>query len=136
MGFTSPARYGFFVATKKRRQNRRFWSWKRDLNTRPAHYECAALPTELFQQMLLKQISIFKIRNLLYNISLNFSIPNFNYLKQLRTAKAIRSCFNFFAVSGMKTILFSHRVILILIRPYSLYALSSVWAFLHQYHFQ
>ena len=26
------------------------WSWKRDLNTRPAHYECAALPTELFQQ--------------------------------------------------------------------------------------
>ncbi len=25
------------------------WSWKRDLNTRPAHYECAALPTELFQ---------------------------------------------------------------------------------------
>lgn len=26
------------------------WSWKRDLNTRPAHYECAALPTELFQR--------------------------------------------------------------------------------------
>jgi hypothetical protein len=32
------------------------WSWKRDLNTRPAHYECAALPTELFQQ-----ISVFII---------------------------------------------------------------------------
>ncbi len=28
------------------------WSWKRDSNTRPAHYECAALPTELFQQTL------------------------------------------------------------------------------------
>ena len=28
------------------------WSWKRDSNTRPAHYECAALPTELFQQMV------------------------------------------------------------------------------------
>ena len=29
------------------------WSWKRDLNTRPAHYECAALPTELFQHRIL-----------------------------------------------------------------------------------
>ena len=29
------------------------WSWKRDSNTRPAHYECAALPTELFQQILI-----------------------------------------------------------------------------------
>ena len=26
------------------------WSWKRDLNTRPADYESAALPTELFQR--------------------------------------------------------------------------------------
>ena len=25
------------------------FSWKRDLNTRPADYESAALPTELFQ---------------------------------------------------------------------------------------
>ena len=24
-------------------------SWKRDLNPRPTHYECVALPTELFQ---------------------------------------------------------------------------------------
>jgi hypothetical protein len=30
------------------------WSWKRDLNTRPADYESAALPTELFQQRLFK----------------------------------------------------------------------------------
>ena len=28
-----------------------FWSWKRDSNTRPADYESAALPTELFQQL-------------------------------------------------------------------------------------
>ena len=28
-----------------------FWSWKRDLNTRPADYESAALPTELFQRI-------------------------------------------------------------------------------------
>ena len=27
-----------------------FWSWKRDSNTRPADYESAALPTELFQR--------------------------------------------------------------------------------------
>ena len=27
------------------------WSWKRDLNTRPADYESAALPTELFQHI-------------------------------------------------------------------------------------
>ena len=27
------------------------WSWKRDLNTRPADYESAALPTELFQRI-------------------------------------------------------------------------------------
>ena len=29
------------------------WSWQRDSNLRPAHYECAALPTELRQQILL-----------------------------------------------------------------------------------
>ena len=29
----------------------KFWSWKRDLNTRPADYESAALPTELFQRI-------------------------------------------------------------------------------------
>ena len=29
-----------------------FWSWKRDLNTRPADYESAALPTELFQHLI------------------------------------------------------------------------------------
>ena len=29
----------------------RRWSWKRDLNTRPADYESAALPTELFQHI-------------------------------------------------------------------------------------
>ena len=28
-----------------------FWSWKRDSNTRPADYESAALPTELFQHI-------------------------------------------------------------------------------------
>ena len=26
------------------------WSWRWDSNPRPAHYECAALPTELRQQ--------------------------------------------------------------------------------------
>ena len=33
------------------------WSWKRDLNTRPVHYECTALPTELFQHRLYREIS-------------------------------------------------------------------------------
>ena len=28
-----------------------FWSWRRVLNTRPADYESAALPTELFQRI-------------------------------------------------------------------------------------
>ena len=36
------------------RRTRIFWSWKRDSNTRPAHYEWAALPTELFQQNMFK----------------------------------------------------------------------------------
>ena len=35
------------------------WSWKRDLNTRPAHYEWAALPTELFQHILNFSVSLF-----------------------------------------------------------------------------
>ena len=42
------------------------WSWKRDLNTRPAHYECAALPTELFQpvscDLLILQHSFQKVK--------------------------------------------------------------------------
>ena len=29
-----------------------FWSWQRDSNLRPAHYECAALPTELCQLLM------------------------------------------------------------------------------------
>ena len=27
-----------------------FWSWEWDSNPRPTHYECVALPTELFQR--------------------------------------------------------------------------------------
>ena len=63
------------------------WSWKRDSNTRPAHYECAALPTELFQQTLHSLSYIFwfvKIFLLSSNIKLQ-KIGNLqkNYKKQV-----------------------------------------------------
>ena len=47
--------YTIAFAMDKKRQSEDclFWSWKRDSNTRPAHYEWAALPTELFQQNIL-----------------------------------------------------------------------------------
>ncbi len=32
------------------------WSWQCDLNTRPTHYECVALPTELCQRTVLKGV--------------------------------------------------------------------------------
>ena len=35
------------------------WSWKRDLNTRPADYESAALPAELFQQNTLTRFLLY-----------------------------------------------------------------------------
>ena len=42
----------FAMDKKRQSEDCLFWSWKRDSNTRPAHYEWAALPTELFQQLL------------------------------------------------------------------------------------
>ena len=40
-----------------------FWSWKRDSNTRPADYESAALPTELFQPMARARHSRERLHN-------------------------------------------------------------------------
>ena len=40
---------------KRRRSKANFapaWSWRPDLNRRPTHYECVALPTELHQQIV------------------------------------------------------------------------------------
>ncbi len=63
-----PAVRGFLFSLKQATKNPDFsigifmyaedfgWSWKRDSNTRPAHYECAALPTELFQHILPKKM--------------------------------------------------------------------------------
>ena len=36
------------------------WSWKRDLNTRPADYESAALPTELFQRLMHRESDAYR----------------------------------------------------------------------------
>ncbi len=43
-GAAAPAR-----KRKSPRQKARAWSWKPDSNRRPTHYECVALPTELYQ---------------------------------------------------------------------------------------
>ncbi len=53
------------------------WSWKRDSNTRPAHYECAALPTELFQHIDFAFKIILKVSPLIkrfYRKKKNFSL--------------------------------------------------------------
>ena len=53
-----------------------FISWKWDLNPRPTHYECVALPTELIQQ-----IFFFQPTKLLYIIS--FYLASVFFIKMI-----------------------------------------------------
>ena len=64
------------------------WSWKRDLNTRPAHYECAALPTEPYQHNVLRCSTAKIILYFAEKIKRKISTPA---QKQNRTAGLTKS---------------------------------------------
>ena len=62
-----------------------FWSWKRDSNTRPADYESAALPTELFRQIcLIKYFLPYRTKSY-FNQTLQHTFHRANFYNQLFT---------------------------------------------------
>ena len=75
------------------------WSWKRDSNTRPAHYECAALPTELFQHIKFLTVKMLPTE-LFQQILILYDYIDFDLKIQLKYGKIYLGIFN---IIGLKS---------------------------------
>ena len=68
------------------------------ISPRPAHYECAALPTELFQHELLNfckvctAVALFSVRDLLITNELHYQLCYTSIIKFLNFVRVLHGC--------------------------------------------